>query len=339
MSRAFDWKFWTGLVISAVFLYLALSRVDLTGLWDIMSSAGPLALSFAVLVVLLQYPARALRWGVLLAPLRATSFRNRLLATLVGFAANCLLPARLGEFIRANYLGASEDVSKSSVFGTVVVERLFDGLTLLAILWAGLLLSEFSPGYGALRAGLSAAGLILLSAYALIILLLAGFKWKAHACMRLLDRILFLLPARLRSRIIEVAWNFSVGIVLLKGLQSWAWAVLFSLLVWVLGMVQILAVAMALGLEISFSAPLMILAFTSFGVMIPSSPGFIGTFHLAVQYGFLVHGFTPEEGLSAGILLHASFFLPTVVAGVIAFLSFHIPWERLAGGPPGSGDG
>ncbi len=332
MNRAFDWKFWAGLVISAVFLYLALSRVDLAGLWKVMSSAGPSALTFAVVTVLLQYPARALRWGILLAPLRATSFRNRLLATLVGFAANCLLPARLGEFIRANYLGASEGVSRSSVFGTVVVERLFDAFTLLAVLWAGLLLTDFPQGYGALKGALSATGLILLSAYVVLILLLAGFKWKAHACMRLLERTLFLVPARFRSRIIEIAWNFSAGIVLIKGARNWGGAVLFSLLVWVLGMVQIMAVAMALGLDIPLSAPVMILAFASLGVMIPSAPGFIGTFHLAVQYGFMVHGFSPEEGLSAGILLHASFFLPTVVAGVIAFLSFHIPWEKLAGG-------
>lgn len=330
MNRAFDWKFWTGLVISAVFLYLALNRVDLASLWGTMSSAGPLALSFAVLVVLLQYPARALRWGVLLAPLRATSFRNRFLATLVGFAANCLLPARLGEFIRANYLGASEGVSRSYAFGTIVVERLFDALTLLAVLWAGLLLTDFPPGYGALEGALSTTGLILLSAYALVVLLLAGFKWKAHACIGLLERILFLVPGRFRFRILEIAWNFSTGIVLLRGVRSWARAVLFSLLVWFLGMIQILAVAQALGLEIPISAPVMILAFASLGVMIPSAPGFIGTFHLAVQYGFMVHGFSPEESLSAGILLHASFFLPTVIAGVIAFLSFHIPWKRLA---------
>lgn len=332
MKRAFDWKFWTGLVISAVFLYLALSRVDLAGLWEIMSSAGLMALTFAVTVVLLQYPARAIRWGILLAPLQPTSFGNRLLATLAGFAANCVLPARLGEFIRANYLGVSEGVSRSSAFGTVVVERLFDGITLLAVLWAGLLLTEFPPGYGTLKGALSATGLVLLAAYALIILLLAGFKWKAHACMRLLERILFLLPARFRSRIVEIAWNFSAGIVLIKGVRNWAGAVLFSLVVWFLGLIQILAVALALGLDIPFSAPVMILAFASLGVMIPSAPGFIGTFHLAVQYGFMVHGFSPEEGLSAGILLHASFFLPTVVAGVIAFLSFHIPWERLATG-------
>jgi uncharacterized membrane protein YbhN (UPF0104 family) len=66
--------------------------------------------------------------------------------------------------------------------------------------------------------------------------------------------------------------------------------------------------------------------------MIPSAPGFIGTFHLAVQYGFLIHGVSPEEGLSAAILLHASFFIPTVITGTAAFFMLHVPWARLAPG-------
>ena len=329
MNRAFDWKFWAGLVISAAFLYLALARVDLPRLWEIIRSADLFLLLAAAVVVLIQYPLRALRWGVLLAPLQTTGFRNRFLATLVGFAANCVLPARLGEFIRANYLGASEELSGSSALGTVVVERLFDGLTLLAVLALGLSVTEFPAGYAALATGLRAAGWLLLSAYVLLILLLAGFKWKAPACLALIDRLLFLLPKRFRTRVIEAVWNFSLGIVLLKGVRGWTLAALYSCAVWFFALVQIKVVSVSLGLDFPFEATLIVLAITSLGVMIPSSPGFIGTFHLAAQYSFLVNGFSAEEGLSAGILLHASFFIPTVLAGFLAFLSIHVPWKRL----------
>ncbi|MCF8062134.1 MAG: flippase-like domain-containing protein [Deltaproteobacteria bacterium] len=329
MNRAFDWKFWAGLVISAAFLYLALARVDLPRLWEIIGSADPFLLLAAAVVVLIQYPLRAFRWGVLLAPLQATTFRNRLLATLVGFAANCVLPARLGEFIRANYLGASEELSGSSALGTVLVERLFDGLTLLAILAVGLYVTEFPAVYGYLATGLRAAGFALLSAYILLILLLVGFKWKAAACLTLIDRILFLLPKRFRTRVMEAVWKFSLGIVLLKGARGWFFAALYSCAVWLFAMIQIKVVAVSLGLDLPFEATFIVMAITSLGVMIPSSPGFIGTFHLAAQYSFLVNGFSAEEGLSAGILLHASFFLPTVLAGLGAFLSLHIPWKRL----------
>lgn len=330
MNRAFDWKFWAGLVISAAFLYLALRLVDLPTLWQTMSSAALPALFFAVVLAMLQYPARAVRWSILISPLKNASLGKLLLATLVGFAGNCLLPARLGELIRANYLGVSEGMSRSSVFGTIVVERLFDAFTLLAVLWAGLFLTEFSPGHETLKGAMSATGLFLFSAYAVLILALAGFKWKSETCLKVLHRALFMFSDRFRERVTEIAWKFSQGIVLIKGSRRWLWAVLASILVWLPSLLQILAVSFALGIKIPFSAPLIILAFASLGAMIPSSPGFIGTYHLAVQYGFMVHGFTPEEGLSAAILIHASFFIPTVLAGVMAFISFHIPWEKIA---------
>ncbi len=329
MNRAFDWKFWAGLVVSAVFLYIALGMVDLARLREVIRSATWPSLAGAVGVVLLQYPLRALRWGVLLAPVKPTSFRNRFLAMLIGFAANCLLPARLGEFIRANYLGTSEELSMSSALGTVVVERLFDGLTLLAVLVAGLFVTEFPSAYRGYETGLQTASLGLLAAYTLLILLLAGFKWKAETCLKLLDRILFFLPKRFRSRITEAGWNFSLGIVLLDGATGWIAAALYSCAVWGLALAQIQLVSLSLGLSLPPGSTFLVLALTSLGVMIPSSPGFFGTFHVAAQLGFMIHGFTPEEGLSAGILLHASFFLPTVAAGTAAFLSTHIPWKRL----------
>lgn len=329
MNRAFDWKSWLGLFISAAFIYLALSLVDLHRLWEIMRTAALPALLAAALVVLLQYPVRAFRWGILLEPVGSTAFRGRLLATLVGFAANCLLPARLGEFIRANFLGNSEGLSGSSALGTVVVERLFDGLTLLAILATGLLVTTFPPGYQALETGLRVASLFLLTAYILLIFLLAGFKWKARTCLKIIHRVLFFVPERFRAAITEAAWNFSLGIVLLKGAWGWISAVFYSCAVWLLALLQVKLIAVSLGIALPPTGTFIILAVTSIGVMIPSSPGFVGTFHLAAQYGFMIQGFTPEEGLSAGILLHATFFLPTVFFGVAAFLSLHVPWKRL----------
>ncbi|MGD8387771.1 MAG: lysylphosphatidylglycerol synthase transmembrane domain-containing protein [Desulfobacteraceae bacterium] len=330
MGRACDWKFWAGMVISAVFLYAALRQVDLARLWDILRTAGPLALASAVFLGLSQHVIRALRWRIFLDPVHTTTMQNRLLATLVGFAANCLLPARIGEIIRANYLGVREGFSGSAALGTVVIERLFDGLTLLLILEIGLQVTDFPADWQALGSSFQAVGLLLLGAYVAIILLLIGFKWKAHACLECIDRVFFFVPKRFRSRATLAAWNFSLGIVLLKRFRSWVAAVLLSCLIWSFGLFQIQAVAASLGLPLPFIATFLILAVTSFGVMIPSAPGFIGTFHLAVQYGFLVYGYTPEEGLSAGILLHAAFFVPTVLAGMGSFFFIHTPLGRLA---------
>jgi len=329
LSRALDWKFWVGLIISAVFLYLALRQVDMERLWFVLRSAAPTSLGLAVFISLLQYPVRTFRWGILLDPIRPTGFGNRLLATLVGFAANCLLPARLGEFIRANYLGFSEDLSSSSVLGTVVVERLFDGLILLAILVMGLAMTRFPAEYTSLAAGFRGAGFFLFSGYLLIILILAGFKWKAQAFLHLLDRIIFFLTKGLRDRITGIVWRFSLGIVLPSSARGWIAALLSTVVVWFLAIVQIKIIAMALDFPLPFTAGFIVLAAASVGVAIPSAPGFIGTFHLAVQYAFMIYGFNPEESLSAAILLHAAFFIPTVIAGAGAFFLLHGGRTRL----------
>ena len=77
-------------------------------------------------------------------------------------------------------------------------------------------------------------------------------------------------------------------------------------------------------------ATFLILAMASFGVMIPSAPGFIGTFHLAVQYGYVLYGVAKEEALSAAVLWHATFFFPTIFFGVISLIWVKTPWKGIS---------
>ena len=113
-------------------------------MWLVIRSADPALFAVVILLNLLQYVIRAWRWNILIEPIKKTAFSSRLYALLIGFAANCILPARLGEIIRANYLGQREHISASSTFGTIVVERIFDGVTLLLFLMIGLMGTTFS---------------------------------------------------------------------------------------------------------------------------------------------------------------------------------------------------
>ena len=139
-----------------------------------------------------------------------------------------------------------------------------------------------------------------------------------------MPRFLFFLPQRFRKRCIDTIWNFSLGLVLLKSPSRWIQAVLFSLFVWFANLYTIQLIEYSLGLTLPFIAAFIIMAMASFGAAIPSAPGFIGTFHLAVLYGFLFYGIGREEALSAAILWHASFFIPTVIFGFAAFLFLQI---------------
>jgi uncharacterized membrane protein YbhN (UPF0104 family) len=109
--------------------------------------------------------------------------------------------------------------------------------------------------------------------------------------------------------------------------------IFFSCLLWFSSLCQIQLVQYSIHLSLPFAAPFLIMAMASFGVMIPSAPGFIGTFHLSVQYAFLLYGVPKEEALSAAILWHAGFFFPTIILGFASFLIVHKPVDAVTGEP------
>lgn len=324
-----QWKLWAGLIISLIFLYLAFRKVDLPRLWAVINSAHLWPLYLVVVIAFLQYIIRALRWGILLEPIKKVAFPNCFLCVLVGFAANCIFPARLGEFVRAGCLGKKEDIKGGVVFGSIVVDRFFDGFTLLLILVIGLMGTTFLPDWKALGDGLKTAGVLVLIGYLFLIICLVGFKLKASFFFDLLDRILFFIPSSVRKKVIDTLWHFSMGLVLIKSPSKWILAVFYSFLLWLTHLYQIQLIESALNVSLPFISTCIILALASFGAMIPSGPGFIGTFHLAVQYGFMIYGIPKEEALSAAILWHASTVLPTILFGAAAVFSLRLPLGRL----------
>jgi hypothetical protein len=320
LNRLVNWKLWIGLLISAIFLYLSFRKVDIYRTWVVIRNSELWLLALVIIITFFQFVIRAWRWYILLETIKKTGFSNRLSSILIGFAANCILPARLGEFIRANYLGYTEKISRISAFGTIVIERIFDGLILLLILLIGLLGTTFTEELNAASGSLRATGLSLFLIYVLLIVFLVGFKYKTDSFLTFLERLLFPLSESLRSRIIAGVRNFALGLVPIKDIRGWTMAIFYSFLLWFSALYQVKLIACSIGLSIPFIATFLIMAMASFGVMIPSSPGYIGTFHLAVQYGFLLFGTTREEALSAAILLHAAFFFPTIIFGAIAFI-------------------
>jgi uncharacterized protein (TIRG00374 family) len=318
-NKSVNWKLWIGLLISAIFLYLSFRKVDIYRTWALIRSSEVWLITLVVIITFIQFVIRSWRWYILLETLKKTGFINRLLSILIGFAANCILPARLGEFVRANYLGYTEKISRVSTFGTIVVERIFDVFILLLILLIGLLGIPFTEELSAVYNGLRVTGLSVFLIYILSIIFLMGFKYRTDTFITILDRFLFPFSQSIRSRIIQVVRNFASGLVPVKDVNGWTMAIFYSLLLWFSALYQVKLIASSVGLSIPFIATFLVMAMAAFGVMIPSSPGYIGTYHLAVQYGFLLLGAAREEALSAAILLHATFFFPTILFGAAAF--------------------
>ncbi len=324
-----NFRFWLGLFISALFLYIAFHNVDLALLlYSFKSTSIPLTI-LVVTVTICLYIIRAMRWFYLLEPIKRIGLPSLFTSTVIGFAANFVLPLRLGEIIRANQISRMESISGSSSFATIVIERLFDSFTILLMLLFVILYVDFPGEWESMGRTLRTAGFVLVSLVILLILFLIVLKEKSEAFMELFSRLLFFLPSGAKQRALGSIRDFSSGLVLVKNPSQLVAVMFYSLCLWCLAVFQIYIFGISMGVSLPLLAPFLILTLLCFSVTLPSAPGYIGTFHLACQYGLIFYGLSKEKALSMAIVLHAAGFVPTVILGFILFLLHHISLRSL----------
>src|SRR5262249_3447079 len=131
-------KVWLGVAVSAVLLWVVVRGVNFD---EVLQQLRQVRLAWLLRLFVRFFPPfwlPALRWQLLLKPVKRIGVHRLFAITMIGFMANNVLPARLGEFVRAYALGRSESLSPSLPFATIVIERIFDGFTLLLFLVGGL---------------------------------------------------------------------------------------------------------------------------------------------------------------------------------------------------------
>ena len=147
-----NWRFWLALVVSALFMLLLLYQVDLGEIRSALLEANYLYVAPAIALYFGAVYFRSVRWRYLLSPLRTFPVSRLYPVIVIGYMANNLLPARLGELVRSYYLARRENFNASAAFATIAVERVYDGVTLLAFAAVSapvlLLLGQFDGGGG-----------------------------------------------------------------------------------------------------------------------------------------------------------------------------------------------
>ncbi len=303
-----------GLLLSGVFLYLAFRKTDFGELWTHLSTARYWLLAPASLITILSLYVRALRWGLLLAPLERVGPNTLFSATSIGFMSNNLLPMRLGEVIRAYVLSRSTGLRGSAAFATIIIERLFDLFCMIGIFGILLVFAPFyhrSFKFGVLFAFV--AGFIALAG-------LVFFYLKPEPITRLVG---WCLPARIRDRLIGMLQSFGEGLGILRDFRRLVGIGVLTLVMWGLITVVIeLCFASARlesgGTELPATASLMVLVVMAIGVMVPSGPGFVGTLQAAAVLGLAIIGYRDtDRALSFSILYHATQWFPVVFVGLI----------------------
>jgi uncharacterized protein (TIRG00374 family) len=310
------WHLLVGILISAVFGLFVVYQIDFTQLKAALQSAHHVFLIIASLALLSTNLIRAWRWQYLLDPVKPIGILSLLSATCIGFMANMLLPAHAGEVVRAYVLGRKEQVSTMASLATIVVERVAALLSLLVFLVFVLIYATFPPEMTSVEAGLRMGGYI----FAIVCLGLIGglwlFKSKTAQTIRFVTRGLSFLPMQWREGLIQALRSFAVGLDAIK--QGWNLVsiILLSLLLWLAVGLSNSLVFYAFDLQLPLFAAFFILVVQVVGVMIPSSPGYVGTYHAAVIAGLAVFEVTREMALSVAIMMHAAFFFPFILAGL-----------------------
>ena len=307
--------------VSLVFLDLVFYQIDLGAMLGAVSRLNYGFLVPTSALIVLSFLIRSARWGWLLRNTRAVPFISLLSGFSIGIAANMILPARAGEFIRAYVLGRREGLSKTTVFATVVLERIFDGLTvLLALLGVVLFMGVRGPEIQAM--GFAGAAFYI-GAIAAIVLVYFKEPW--------LERRLRLLPAAIADKAIALLRAFADGLASIRSWRQLAMITLLSLVTWIviaLSFWPALA-AFDFGAPVPPYTPFLLIATAGLALMIPAAPAGIGPFQYACLLTLRI-AFAPallslagdfnEKAAAFSLVAHLSQAAPEILMGLIFFL-------------------
>ena len=311
--------FAAGLVISAVFIYLTLYQVDLGTLVDEIQKVSILILSLALVPKFFGFVFMTLRSQVLFDHLDRYGFWRMFKSVLVAFVGNNVLPFRAGELVRVGYLTHDNDrVTASSALAAIAIERLLDMLT-LAILFLTLVffaLIDFS------NEAVPQMTVVYLTT-ALLIGALGGVMLVSRypeLFTKTVEKVTSIFGTRVSEFVTEKAEHFADGMAGLASLRQSAAVVLLSFAYWGTAVVAIGIWGWAFDLSLPWHAPMVITVFSAFATVLPSSPGFVGTYHYFVKTAVMFFGVGAATAASFAIVGHAVAMVPFTIIGVLVLL-------------------
>jgi glycosyltransferase 2 family protein len=316
-------RFWASLAISVVFIALFLRATDPHEIEDALKQANYWYLVPAFAVLLLAICVRCARWSVLMRPVAPMSPQRLFPYAIIGYMANNLLPARAGEVVRAYVLGDREHVSKMGTFGTIAVERLFDGCVLVLML----LISGSIVGFEN-----SKLQIIALVSSVVFVVALVGFyvlTLSEARAKRVIHRCLQFLPERFELRAESMADSLVGSLRSVHDPRSLALVVFFSALAWTIEAGCYAVIGRGFGLDVGFGHYCLLLAAANLAIIIPTFFGGTGPFEWAAKLVLVGAGVSDSVAGAYAIVAHALVLVPTTIMGLVLLWSFGVSFRRV----------
>jgi len=264
----------------------------------------------------INYFLRAVRWRYLLISEKSIPLSSLYPATIIGYMANNLLPARLGEFVRAYTLAQRERLETPAVFASLVIDRLFDGFTVLLLLLMALFTLRLPVGMEDAAVALRAGGAVMFLLYCAVVLFLYLLKRHTMRTLSAVEYVLKPFPKRLSDSLIPLLGSFIGGIRLSPRGAHVAALLASSAGIWFFCILPVDMTLRSFNIHLPLSASMFILVLLVFAVMVPASPGFIGTYHYACYKGLSVFGVPETTSVSIALVMHGTGFFPVIIAGL-----------------------
>lgn len=302
-------RFWIGLVITVVSLVLAFQGIQLDKLAESFAKFNWLWLPALVVTFMVSYVGRAFRWQALFAPF--TPRWSQVFATLnIGYFLSNITPARLGDFARAYLIGTIEKIPVARALSTVVVERALDGLMVVVLLIA---LLPFIPN---MPPDWVTSGLVLGAVGISALLALAAISLQRERGVAFLRKLVSPIKFLDREGLWRFVGNLIDGFAVLRAPRPLLKSIFWSAEIWVMASVLAWLTMFSMGLDLPFSAGVLVQVAAALAVTVAASPGQLGVFHLVAVSVLELYGVERNQALAFAFVLHGLTYIMLMLLGI-----------------------
>ncbi|HEX5371070.1 MAG TPA: lysylphosphatidylglycerol synthase transmembrane domain-containing protein [Dehalococcoidia bacterium] len=319
-------RFWFGLIITVVFFGIFLARTNFSDIANSFSGADYWLAIASVPVFFFGFWFRTLRWRVLMRPVADVPTARLYPVVLIGLMINNITPARVGELVRAYLVGERESISKTTVLGTIAVDRVYDGLTLVAILGVT---TMFTGANGTVKGlGISTAVVMLVGVLVLGVLAVSPVRSRL-----VLVQLIRVLPVRFATRVEGLLDAFLSGLVVIRKPSTLLLAAVCSVASWLIEVTMYYMVGRAFHVDAGFDAFLVVTAAANLALAIFSSPGGVGPFEVTTKEVLSFFGVAGAKASAYALALHVLLLGPVIVVGFVLIWTAQISLQEILGIP------
>ncbi len=303
-------RYWLGIAVSVVLIYLFLRSLEMASVAQAFRDADLRFLVPAIAFYFSGVLVRAVRWAVLLKGIQRIDLKRLFAVLVVGYTANDILPFRAGEAVRVFMLWRKERIEPGATVATILVERVFDGLALTGFLVVGALFVQLDDSLLWLT---RIAGVLFLAA----VIGVLGLALAPGFTLRVTAFFLTPFPARFRDLALRIIRSFEDGLGILRSWRETLLVLGLSVAAWLLEAGVYYVLMFSFSFPPLYSAAILGTAVASLASMVPSSPGYVGTFDVGLLQ--VLHGtFGVDVSHAAAYtgLVHAALIVPVTILGL-----------------------